>query len=485
MRRLLLLATAWLPLACSEDATLPAEPRPVQHVLVIITDTLRCDALSCYGNERITTSGIDSLAADGTRFDNAISSSCWTLPSVASILTGTWPTVHKATGHNPLLTPITPDIQSAPEVLRSAGFRTLAFVNAAFLDARLGLDRGFEVFDHVDVYNKRIRRADQTVDVVLTELARAQDKSTFTLVHLFDPHLNYDPPAAFVEGLDDPRFPSPPLSFRKINPLWSKRSGRVPPQATIDFIRSIYEADIAFLDAQVARLLDGLKEQGLYDEMTIVFTSDHGEEFWDHGGFEHGHAYFDELIRVPLIVKLPASRAAGQQAASVGSQVRTLDIFPTIFANTGVSQPATFVGESLNALCVGATEPDRRAFSEANLYGGESVAWRTGRFKYVLDRDPQSETRELLFDLENDPNELTNVASDLAHADTRRQLADELEAFLDEIEELGADYTVPDHHDLSPAKNQDYMQWMQRMNDLGYAGSREGASREGEPREPR
>lgn len=485
MRRLLLLATAWLLLACSEGATEPQGPLPTQHVLVIIADTLRSDALSCYGNDRITTAGIDSLAEDGTRFDNAIASSCWTLPSVASILTGTWPTVHKATGHNPLLTPITPDLQSAPEVLRDAGFRTLAFVNAAFLDARLGLDRGFEIFDHVDVYNKRIRRADETVDVVLTELARAKDLSTFTLIHLFDPHLNYDPPAAFAEGLDDPRFPAPPLSFRKINPLWSKRSGRIPPQETIDFIRRTYEADIAFLDTQVARLIDGLKEQGLYDELTIVFTSDHGEEFWDHGGFEHGHAYFDELIRVPLIVKLPASKTNAEQTAHVDTQVRTLDIFPTLFETTGVPQPATFIGESLSTLCTGSNEPDRQAFSEANLYGGESVAWRTGRFKYVLDRDEQAANRELLFDLENDPRELNNLANDSAHTDIKRELADELEAFLSKIETLGEGFSVPDHHDLSPAKNQDYMQWMQRMNNLGYTNSREGNSREGGSREQR
>ena len=165
--------------------------------------------------------------------------------------------------------------------------------------------------------------------------------------------------------------------------------------------------------------------------------------------------------------------SSGSQTASADAQVRTLDIFPTLFETTGVPQPSTFIGESLTALCTGGPQVDRPAFSESNLYGGESVAWRTGRFKYVLALEPQVEHWELLFDLENDPGELNNLAADTAHADVKRKLADELKAFLDEIKELGADYTVPDHHDLSPAKNQDYMQWMQRMTDLGYTGSRE------------
>ncbi len=466
MRSLLLLLAASLAFSCGTK-----EQGPPQHVVVIIADTLRRDALSCYGNERIATPAIDSLAKDGTRFDSAISSSCWTLPSVASILTGTWPTVHKAVGHNPLLTPLTPDLQTAPEVLRDEGFRTLAFVNAAFLDARLGMDRGFEVFDQVDVYNKRIRRADETVEVVLKELERAKDQSTFTLVHLFDPHLNYDPPAEFAEGLDDERFPAPPLSFRKINPLWSKRTGRPPTPEAIDWIRRVYEADIAFLDSQLAKLIAGLKEQGLYEDSTIVFTSDHGEEFWDHGGFEHGHAYFDELIRVPLIVKLPRAEGTAPQTGAVATQVRTLDIFPTIFEVTDVSPPSSFLGESLVPLCSGASEADRTGFSEANLYGGEAVSWRTGKFKYVLDRAPEAEVRELLFDLQADPLELTNLADDPAHAQTKRELALKLDAFLREIEELGSDMTTPSHEDMSPAQNQDYMQWMQRMDDLGYTGT--------------
>lgn len=449
-----------------------AESRPPQHVVLIIADTLRADSLSCYGNERIETPGIDRLAEAGTRFDSAISSSCWTLPSVASILTGTWPTVHKALGRQALLTPISPDVQSAPEILRDEGFRTIALVNAAFLDPLLGLDRGFEIFDHVDVYNTRIRRADATVDAALLELERARDESTFLLIHLFDPHLNYDPPEGFTDGLDDPRFPAPPLSFRKIEPLWSRRRGRQPSAETIEWVRRVYEADIEFLDAQIARLTTGLQERGLFDDTTIIFTSDHGEEFWDHGDFEHGHSFYDELIRVPLIVKLPAN-AASTQTPVVATQVRTLDVFPTIFDVTQVSLPKSFVGESLYSLCTGGTEPDRISFSEGNLYAGDAVAWRTGPYKYVWDRHPQAPVRELLFDLNADPGERTNLASDPEFRDKKEELARELRSFLEEIESLGEGHRVPEVRDMSPGKNRDYMEWMKRMNDLGYTGRSE------------
>ena len=124
------------------------------NVLLIVIDTLRADALGCNGHEAANTPAIDAFAAESVQFTDAVSSSGWTLPSVGSLLTGVWPSLHKATGKLTLLRPISPDVPTAAELLVDEGYTTLGFANAAFLSPLLGLDRGFEVFDHKHAYNQ-------------------------------------------------------------------------------------------------------------------------------------------------------------------------------------------------------------------------------------------------------------------------------------------------------------------------------------------
>ena len=181
-------------LAALTLATACGESEPPPHVVLVVVDTLRADALGCYGHQAANTPAIDAFAAESVQFTDAVSSSGWTLPSVGSLLTGVWPTLHKATGKLTLLRPISPDIPTAAELLVDEGYTTLGFANAAFLSPLLGLDRGFEVFDHKHAYNQDVRRADQTVSDAILELnKRDKDDPVFLLVHLFDSHLDYDP----------------------------------------------------------------------------------------------------------------------------------------------------------------------------------------------------------------------------------------------------------------------------------------------------
>ncbi|MFQ5599080.1 MAG: sulfatase, partial [Candidatus Krumholzibacteriia bacterium] len=367
-----------LLLACLAPACGPRRSG-THHVIVVLVDTLRHDALGCYGNPWRSTPHIDALAAEGVRFDQAISSSGWTLPAVASLFTGAWPQIHGGLGKDVVLTPIRDEIPTAAEVFRAAGFNTIGLANAAFVSPLLRLDRGFDVFDHRYAYNWEIRRADETIDEAL-RLIRARGKgSSFVFIHLFDPHLDYDPPPEYATRFTRGRHePTPPLSWQACQDL--RREGGQPPTTDdLEYVGQVYLGEVGFIDAQIGRLVDELRGLGLYERTTLVITSDHGEEFWDHGGFEHGHTLYDELIRIPLILK-PASGFVPVRRV-VDEQVRIIDVMPTVFDLLEIDPPETFEGVSLLPLVQGRQTVERPAFGEGTLYGADKLCWRTSRYK--------------------------------------------------------------------------------------------------------
>ena len=148
-------------------------------------------------------------------------------------------------------------------------------------------------------------------------------------------------------------------------------------------MRAVYDAEVAAIDRAFARLRAALEERGIWDDAIVILTSDHGEEFWERGDFEHGHTLFNELIHVPLIVKAP--RSAAIEPRKVDAQVRVLDTLPTIFELCDFEQPKSFSGRSYLTLMKGGTEEERPAFSEATLYGPEEISWRTERWHLILD----------------------------------------------------------------------------------------------------
>ena len=418
---LLLIAGPWT--ACRT-------PEPPKHnVVVVLIDTLRRDSLGCYGNPHRPSPHIDALAAEGVRFDQAISTSGWTLPAVGSLLTGTWPTIHGGVGKNVTLSPIRDEVPTAAEVLRAAGFNTIAFANAAFVSPLLHLDRGFDVFDHRYAFNWDVRRADETIEGALELIRRHGEESNFVLIHLFDPHLDYDPPGEYASRFTGGRDkPAPPL---KMETCLAMKSGAGGPPAgdDIDYIAGVYLGEAGFVDAQVGRLVAGLKEIGIYDRTALVVTSDHGEEFWEHDGFEHGHTLYDELIRIPLIIKPPATISPALKV--VDAQVRVVDIMPTIFGIVGVEQPGSFVGDSLMPLMMGEEATDRVAFSEATLYGSDKLSWRTSKYKLIYDTDPASRRPAEVYDWRNDPGEQNDLAD--SHPEIARELYQELQSFVEQL----------------------------------------------------
>ncbi len=427
-------------------------------VYLLILDTARRDALGCYGGPDGVSPHLDSIAADGVRFEQAISTSGWTLPSVASILTGAWPSIHGGLGKIVKLRPIREEIPTGAEVLAAAGWTTAGFANAAFVSPMLGLDRGFEHFDHRYTYNHDARRADETLDLVIDWVDANADERHFVLVHLFDPHLTYDPPGKYASTFTGRRgAPDEPVTLGTVQELASKGNG-TPSASDVEWIRGVYHGEVAFLDAQVGRFLDTLKTKGLYDDATIIVVADHGEEFYEHGGFEHGHTLYDELVRVPLILKLPKSESAARDV--VEEPVSLVDILPTVCDLHGVADtPPSFAGRSLLPLVRGRPDTPRAIFSESTLYGASKIAWRTPRYKYIVDLDPKAKVPDELYDWRDDPQETRNLVT--ADPALRNRMRGELHGFFTGLQERSKTLSKPEIVDMSPPR-------VKMLKDLGY-----------------
>ena len=434
------------------------EADSAEHVVIVLLDTVRQDTFGCYGNPLKPTDAMDAVAAEGVRFTQAISSSGWTLPAVASLLTGEWPTIHGATGRGMKLRPIRGELPTAAEVLKREGFKTFGFANAAFVSPMLGLDRGFDVFEHKFVYNWDTPRASETIDAAIRLLRDNHSSPTFFLIHLFDPHLDYDPPPGFAAKFTGGRRePPPPLTSGDCLGMRTNDRRDPPLAEDIQYISGVYQGEINFVDTQVGRLVEALRELGIYDKTTLVITADHGEEFWDHGGFEHGHSLYDELIRIPLIVKFPSR--VRPAARVIDTQVRILDVMPTVFDLLGVETPASFAGQSLFPLVMGTMEKvrDLPAFSESLLYGEQKLSWRTSQYKYI--HHPRAPKESELYDWVNDPGETNELSAERPRVAAR--LRGQLLGFYNELLARSETMSRPTVVDLSPGQ-------IDKLRSLGY-----------------
>jgi arylsulfatase A-like enzyme len=428
-------------------------------VVVFLLDTVRRDALGCYGHPDDPTPNIDAVAADGVRFEQVVSTSGWTLPAVASLMTGTWTTIHGAVGRGVRLTPVRPEIPMATEVIKEAGFATVGFANAAFVSPMVGMDRGFDLFDHRYSYNWDTRKADETIDAAIAQLRERRSEPCFYFIHLFDPHLDYGAPAAYTERFTGGRDrPPTPLKLEDVLDLQTGEERRDPPVADdIRYVRGTYDAEVAFTDANVGRFINELKRLGMYERSTIVITSDHGEEFWEHGGFEHGHTLYDELVMVPLVIKPPAGTESAKRV--VDSQVRLLDVMPTVFEFLTISKPASFQGVSLVPYMTGEADLDLSALCESTLYGPLYIALRGPRYKYIQRLDAGGDGAGQLFDWRSDPAETSDLSGELT--DVADELRAELLRWSSENAARARNMSKPKIVDLSPAR-------IRQLRSLGY-----------------
>jgi len=357
--------------------------RTAPLVVVYLVDTLRADHLGLYGYGRETDPELRRFARDGVVFETAIASSSWTKPSVASLFTSLPASEHRCVQ---FYTPLDPAFVTLAERMREGGFVTGAVVANRLVHAKdARFDQGFSYF----ASPPEPERAAEAVDEALRFLDGRRGLPTFLYVHTLDPHSPYSPPPPF-----DRRFGPAPTPRR---PAAEPHHYRRPE----DLARIVaqYDGEVAYGDQEFGRFLEGLKARGLYDQATVVFLSDHGEEFLDHGDWVHGHTLFDELVRVPLVVKWPGRAHAGRRVAR---QVQIVDVLPTILRSQGLPVPAApaIAGRPLED-SFKADAADRTAVLETKYREYVAYGVRTPTAKYVRHLHPQP--REHFFDLVRDP----------------------------------------------------------------------------------
>ena len=384
------------------------------NVIIIGDDTLRPDHLGCYGYRRDTSPAIDGLAAEGVLFENVISQSPWTSPSFASVFTSLYPT---QTGLVSVGTTMRTTFPTLGTVLKERGYATGAIVNAAVLKPEFGTARGFDYY-YMTPPTGRI--ADGTTRDALAWIDSVPPGEPFFLfAHYYDPHEPYAPPAPY-DAFFDEDYSGPIGSAFVLHDHFPDVKGmNFGPLAALtaadwDHIRTLYDGEIRFADAAIGSLLDGLAERGLDDGTLIVLLSDHGEEFYEHRGFGHGHELYGEVIRVPLILRLPDALPGGMR---VKRQVRLIDVMPTVLDLLGIESGAHLEGESLMGHIQGRREDEARggrlfasgtAYSEGMLRGPEKKSVTAYPWKMIYNQDTRE---EMLFNIGRDPGERENLAA--------------------------------------------------------------------------
>jgi arylsulfatase A-like enzyme len=395
-------------------------PARTPSLLLISIDTLRSDMLGCYGQDRPTSPTLDLLATEGVLFENAFTTSPWTLPAHASLLTGLYPRHHGARTVRHALRSAVPTLA---EILSKEGFATMAVVNSYYLVRRYGFSRGFDEFVYVKEEMSE-RGPSEVVDEALSWLSKSRERPFFLFLHAYDVHSDYGalpeyekiflrPYDGVVDGTTEQL-----LEFRQESPDLSTRD--------LEHLIDLYAAGIRQTDAELARLIDHLRTTGDLENTLIILTSDHGEEFLEHGSLLHARTQYDEVIRIPLLLRGPGVLGGRR----VVDPVSINDILPTALVLLGVAWDGASDGVDLSPLWRNGPSqavPERVLFGEADQHNERPDITRSARYgRYKLIYNRLSRESEL-YDLRADPREQHDVSA--SRPEITRQLMEELDRF--------------------------------------------------------
>ena len=451
------MALVAIVLGLSGCAAPPATPVAADgpNVLLISIDTLRPDHLGCYGYGPPTSPALDAFRDDAVLFTTAIAQAPSTLHSHASILTSMLPHHHGAGWGGK--TRLDESAVTVTEVLRDAGYATAAFTGPGQMDPIFGLDQGFDLYEKVGGQSFHLTSL-RGLEWIDEHSAREEERPFFLFLHTYETHHPYSPPADLLALFDgDYAGPLPPSIdldiLRAIN-----RGDLEISDADLDHIVATYDAEIRSMDTALGDLLTALRERGLYDDTLIVFTSDHGEEFGEHGvvGW-HSHTLYDELLRIPLLIKYPGGKHAG---ATVEGQVRSLDVAPSILAAAAIEPPDRFAGVDLAPLAAaGATTTELAAVSRIDrVWSRDLTSIRTERWKLMPPPKTQrGQSKSLwLFDLEADPGEQWDTAS--SHLAVKTELEEALAAAVASRKRLQGEQVAPTKTTLDDLRKLGYIE---------------------------
>lgn len=414
------------------------------HNLVFVSfDALQAAHVGCLGNPRPVTPTLDALARAGVTFTQARAVASWTVPSSMTWFTGVYPSEHRMTNKFAVYGPaqrrlanlkdLAPDLLTLADVLRGAGYATGAFTGNAGVSGGFGYEQGFDVYFHE---RDRFGTLERSVPEALVWLRANRERRFFLFLHGYDVHGQSTPTAGydyrFVDPDYDRRFTGSALEQEALREEGLDRGHLTLRDADVRFWRAVYDEKVNRADARFAEFLREFDRLGLGEKTVFVITSDHGTELYEHRRFDHGFTLYDELLRVPLIVKLPG-RTLGR---TVDDRVSSIDLMPTVLDLLEIDVPERVCRQMRGASLVPAMRgvpPRRHAFAETDYreYTFKRCVVTPDGWKLVCTMETGG--REL-FDLTADPGETRNLCA----AEPRR--TEELRRLLyRQFRDIGAD----------------------------------------------
>jgi len=451
----------------------------VSRVLLIVVDTLRADAISFHHPHTAPTPNMDALARDSVVFRRAISPAPWTLPAMTSLFTGVSPTVHLAT-QAPSQVP--KGLPWLAEIFREAGYYTAAFGYNPVLQGEGSAKKGFSEFHFLRresmvnnlslggriverFFRERVGkgRTSAVLSRGFLQWMEGKEELDFLIwMHYFDPHGPYVPPDRFI-----PSGEIPGAVGRRFNRVSEIRSGHwIPDLLERQWIRRLYEGEVRLVDEALGEVIEGLKNKGLYEDTLIVLTSDHGEEILEHGGCGHGQSLYDELIHVPLWIKLP--KGWGKEPGVVQLPVSTEGLLPSLLDLCDIPyRKEAFTGRSFAAHLGSASSlPSEDLWdSEEDFLVSAGLLYFEDKIGILFDDLKYKRSvyggKEWLYDLKEDPGELRCVA------DVRPEAMARARGFLITHDERSA--RLREQYDISsPLEGKMDGQRIQQLRELGY-----------------
>jgi choline-sulfatase len=397
-------ATTWgAPRLMVASTAPPALPeKRFEHIFVWMVDTLRADKVRVYNPKtRVETPNYDAFAADATRFAWAHVPGTWSLPSHASILTGVYPTMHKAVAHEARLSREVPFLA---ELLKKGGYRTGLFSSNGYVSSKWGFDRGWD-----EIRNFIRESLPNGADYLWKTAGKWMDapananKPQFLYLATIEPHVIYNPKKEFLARYWQKPYRGPIRPNISGVQLGHIKSGKLKiTDNDKAYLEALHDAEITQSDALFGAFLEDLKKRNIYESSVVVVVSDHGDEFWEHGDVGHAQGVYQELVHIPLIIRAPGLLPAGRV---VESDVEAMDLFPTLLDLAGQPVPRGTQGSSLLPLVQDEVLHSPRVALSQNL--AQTRGLKVARYRFIHAGPDRIE----LYDQLDDPREQKNLAA--------------------------------------------------------------------------
>jgi choline-sulfatase len=473
------------PVVRNSVVSKPGSKKP-RGVIFIVADTLRTDHLNIYGYERETVQHLKTFADEGVAFSNAIAQGTWTKVSQSSMMTSLYPVSHSVME---VPDKLPASAETIAEVYREAGYATVSYSSVMFTGKQNNLHQGYEeLHEAASIEDEEFRSKTSVhyVDRIIPWLEQHKDVPFFACLHVFDPHSPYRPrpPYDTIWGRaeDKKRWEEIEKDIKKhdvknvfglpFKDDYAEKTGN-DPEELLRMFSDWYDGSIRGMDVEMGRLFKALKEMGIDDDTLIVFSSDHGEELWEHGRFFHSHTVYGELSQVPLIFRWPGNPNF-RKGEVVDRIIENLDIMPTLLELSGIQGPAAMQGRSLLSLIDGSGEAswqDQLVIThtlrgedefEDDLERGHHFSFIENGLK-VIRKEIEPELVEELFDRSVDRLDLNNIIGEEGRAESVGNLTKSFDAWRTKTEAL----QLPDDGEMTENLSSEEIR---RLQALGYLG---------------